>query len=91
MDNMLLARHLINFYKSSFDNTFQALTIMQEQAEKMLQTFLLQNSWLPEEGRKLIEDWANIYQQGRADFKDKADEHFRKVEDFLAKAKAKAI
>ncbi|HOC59950.1 MAG TPA: hypothetical protein PKN70_08370 [Smithellaceae bacterium] len=90
MDNMLLARHLINFYKSSFDNTFQALTIMQEQAEKMLQTFLLQNSWLPEEGRKLIKDWANIYQQRRAEFKDQADEHFRKVEDFLAKAEAEA-
>jgi len=88
MDNMALARQMIDFYKSSFDNAFQAFAILQEQAEKMLQTFLLQNNWLPDEGRKVIDEWGHVYERGLADFEEKVNEHFTKVEAFFAKAQA---
>lgn len=88
MENVALARQIICFYKSSFDNSFKAFTIMQEQTERMLQTFLLQNSWLPDEGRKVIDEWGHVYERGCADFKEKVNEHFMKVEGFFTKAQA---
>jgi hypothetical protein len=87
MENKIISKQIIDFYKATFDNTFKALEIMQEQAEKMLQTILLQNTWIPAEGRKVINDWASMYKQGRTDFKDKADDNFKKVEEYFAKSK----
>lgn len=87
MENKIISKQIIDFYKATFDNTFKALEIMQEQAEKMLQTILLQNAWIPAEGRKVINNWASMYKQGRTDFKDKADDNFKKVEEYFAKSK----
>lgn len=84
MDNKIMARQIINFHKSTFDNTFNALAIMQEQAEKMSQIFLTQADWLPTEGRKVINDWVSNYKRGRNDFKIAADESFKKVDAFFA-------
>jgi len=88
MENKIMARQIIDFHKATFDNTFKALTIMQEQAEKILQTFLLQTNWLPPEGRKVINDWVSMYKQGRTDFKNKTDENFKKVEEYFTKSEA---
>ena len=86
MENKIMVRQIIDFHKATFENSFKALTIMQEQSEKMLQTFLLQNTWIPAEGRKVINDWASMYKQGRTDFKDKADDNLKKVEKYFAKS-----
>jgi hypothetical protein len=88
MENKIMARQIIDFHKATFDNTLKALTIMQEQAEKMLQIFLLHNDWISADGRKVISDWVSMYKQGRTDFKDRADENFKKVEEYFAKSEA---
>ena len=43
-----------------------------------------QATWLPEEGKKAINDWTNAYKKGCEDFKKAVDENFKKVEDFFA-------
>jgi len=83
MENKMMAKQIIDFHKATFDNTFNALTILQEQTEKMVHTFLAQANWLPAEGRKAINDWVEMYKKGRVDFKAAADKNFKKVEEYF--------
>jgi hypothetical protein len=50
----------------------------------MVQTFIDQSPWLPEEGKKAIKDWVKAYQKGREDFKKTVDTNYQKVEDFFS-------
>jgi len=83
MDQGKIAKQMIDFHKATFDNTFNAMSILQEQTERMVGMFLDQSPWVPEEGRKAINDWVNTYKKGRADFKKTVDDSFKKVDDFF--------
>jgi polyhydroxyalkanoate synthesis regulator phasin len=84
MDQKQLFKQMLDFQKTTFDNSFSAMVMLQEQTEKAAQTLLDQASWLPEEGRKAIDEWVAAYKKGREEFKALVDENFKKVEDFFA-------
>ncbi|MBW2486290.1 MAG: hypothetical protein JRE72_02635 [Deltaproteobacteria bacterium] len=84
MDQKQIAKQMIQFNKTAFDNSFNAMTMVYEQNEKMLTTFLQQATWIPEEGRKAIENWMQSYKKGCEDFKKMADDNYQKVEEFFA-------
>ena len=84
MDQKQIAQQMIQFNTTAFDNTFNAMTMVSEQNEKMVGTFLQQATWLPEEGRKAIENWIQTYKKGCEDFKKQVDDNYQKVEEFFA-------
>lgn len=84
MDPKQIAKQIIQFNKTAFDNTFDAMTVLQEQTEKMITMYLDQAPLLPAEGKKAIYDWLKAYKKGRADFKAAVDENYKKVEEFFA-------
>ena len=84
MEPTRIAKQMIDFQKTTFDNTFNAMVILQEQTERMANTFLEQATWLPEEGKKAINEWVKAYKNGCEDFKKAVDESFKRVEDFFA-------
>jgi len=84
MDPKQIAKQMIQFNKTAFDNTFNAMTVLQEQTEKMMGMYLEQAPLLPAEGKKAINDWLKTYKKGREDFKMAVDENYKKVEDFFA-------
>ncbi|MDQ1336692.1 MAG: hypothetical protein QG552_3642 [Thermodesulfobacteriota bacterium] len=84
MDQSHIFKQMIDFNKSTFDNSFNAMGMLQEQTEKMANTILEQATWLPEEGKKVINEWVSSYKKGCEDFKKAVDENFKKVEDFFA-------
>jgi uncharacterized protein YdiU (UPF0061 family) len=84
MDQKQLFKQMLDFQKSTFDNTFSAMMMLQEQTEKAAETMLDQATWLPAEGRKAIDEWIAAYKKGREDFKALVDENFKKVEGFFA-------
>jgi hypothetical protein len=77
-------KQMVTFTKTAFDNSFNALVTLQEQTEKMVNGFLEQATWLPEEGKKVTLDWIQAYKKGCEDFKKVVDENFKRVEDFIA-------
>jgi hypothetical protein len=92
MEPVKIAKQMIEFQKATFDNSFSAMGMVQDQAERMISMGLEQATWLPEEGRKAIDAWVKSYKKGREDFKKIVDENFGKVEQFFAgteKAKKK--
>jgi polyhydroxyalkanoate synthesis regulator phasin len=84
MDQKLIAKQMIQFNKTAFDNSFNAMTMVYEQSEKMVDTFLQQAAWMPEEGKKAIETWMQSYKKGCEDFKKMADKNYQKVEAFFS-------
>jgi len=83
MDQAIIAKQMIDFQKTMFDNTFNAMVMVQEQTERMATTLLDQAAWMPAEGRNAISGWVDGFKKGREDFKKGVDENFKKVEDFF--------
>lgn len=81
-----IAKQMLDFYKSTFDNTFNALSVVQEQTEKMVNMFLEQVPLMPEEGKTAVNEWVMAYKKGRSDFKSTVDESFKKVQSFFEMA-----
>jgi len=87
MDQKQMLKQMLDFQKATFDNSFQAMSTLQEQGEKMVSTFLDQATWLPGEGKKTVSDWLNAYQEGRSKFKSTIEDNFTKVEDYFSGSK----
>ncbi|MDD5167637.1 MAG: hypothetical protein PHN75_02390 [Syntrophales bacterium] len=83
MEQGKIAKQMIDFHKATFDNTFNAMSILQEQTERMVNMFLEQSPWVPEDGKKAIDEWVKTYKKGRTDFKATVDDSFTKVDDFF--------
>jgi len=87
MEPVKIAKQMMEFQKAAFDNSFNGMEMAQEQAEKMLNMSLEQATWLPEEGKRVIDEWSKAYQKGCEEFKKTVDDNFKKVEDFFASSK----
>lgn len=88
MEQNLLAKQVIEFNKTAFDNSFSAMSAIQDQTGSLVLSFLDKAAWFPEEGKKAMSDWILSYKKGREDFKTAADESYQKVvESFTQKEK----
>ena len=65
MEPIKMAKQMIDFNKATFDNTFNAMTLLQEQTAKMVNTFMGQATFLPEEGKKMLNEWVQTFKKGR--------------------------
>lgn len=84
MDQKQIAKQMMEFNKTAFDNTFNAMTVLQDQTEKLVFRFLEKAPWFPEEGKKAVTEWVSAYKKGRDDFKSTTDESYKKVADYFA-------
>ena len=84
IDQKQIAKQMIQFNKAAFDNSFKAMSMVYEQNEKMVGTFIEQAAWLPGEGKKAISEWMNAYKKGTDDFKKTVDDQYKKVEDYFS-------
>ena len=88
MEPNVMLKQMLDFNKTAFDNSFNAMLTIQEQNNKMVNTFLEQATWIPEEGKKLIRNWVDVCKKGSEDFKKAADENYKKVDAFFAGQKS---
>lgn len=87
MDPKQIAKQMIVFNKTAFDNNFRAMLALQEQTERLVGKFWEKSPMFPEEGKKVINDWMAAYKKGCEDFKGAVDDNFQKVEDFFKETK----
>lgn len=84
MDQKEILKQMIEFNQATFNNTFQAMVLLQDQFERIAQTAIDQANWLPAEGRKAIENWVEAYKTGRDNYKSYVDDSYKKVEKYFA-------
>lgn len=83
MDQKQLLKQMIEFNQAAFNNTFNAMIMLQDQFERVANTVLEQATWLPAEGRNAIENWVQSYKTGRDNYKQYMEDSYQKVEKFF--------
>lgn len=86
MEPTQMVQQMIDFQKTAFENSYNAMIMLQSQTEKMTESMISQNSMIPQEGQKMISEWMLAYKKGRDDFKKSVDDNFTKMEEFFSKA-----
>lgn len=90
MDQLQIAKQMMEFNKTAFDNSFNAMLALQDQTEKLVTSFMEKAAWFPEEGKKALNDWIVNYKKGRDEFKTAADENYRKVAEYFMQTEKRA-
>ena len=85
MDRQKIIKEMIKFNKIQLDNTFSALSTMQDQSGKMITAFVDKAAWLPDGGKKAITDWVLAYKKGRDEFKMTTDAKYDEVANYFMK------
>jgi hypothetical protein len=75
---------MMEFNKAAFNNTFNAMALIQEQTERMMNLSLEQATMLPKEGKKVLTEWLSAYRKGGDLFKKAVEDSFQKLEAFIA-------
>jgi hypothetical protein len=83
MDPKKMGKQMIDFYKTSFDNSFSAMMMLQEQMERMANLYWGQMVNAPEEVKKGMAEWTKSYKKNCDDFKKSVEEGFKKLESFF--------
>jgi uncharacterized protein Yka (UPF0111/DUF47 family) len=83
MDPKKMGKQMIDFYKTSFDNSFSAMMMLQEQMERMANLYWGQMVNVPDEVKKGMTEWTKSYKKNCEEFKKVVDESFKKLESFF--------
>ncbi|MGM0452190.1 MAG: hypothetical protein ACQERN_03365 [Thermodesulfobacteriota bacterium] len=85
MEQLNVLRQMINFNKTAFDSAYNALEMGREQNDTMINSFLEQATWLPEESKTAIRQWLESYKKGCRDLKTTMDQSYEQVKTTLEK------
>ncbi len=80
MNQFNFAKQMLDFSRTSFENSYGAMCMMQEQSEKMMNSFMQQATWIPSEGKKAMADMTAMCKKSCSEFKKAMDENFVKAE-----------
>jgi len=83
MEQKEIFRQMVDFNKGAFNNAYNAMVLVQDQTETLATTMLNQASWMPEEGKKAVREWVDVFKKGRETYKKTVEEAFRKVEAYF--------
>ena len=83
MEQTKIAKQMIGFQKTVFDNSFNALAIVQDQTESMINNFMGQFPWVTEEGKKQMSETYTYTKKARDDFKKAVDDGYAQFEKLL--------
>ncbi len=83
MDTMWMAKQMIDFQKTAIENTYNAVTMLQDHTEMVSNTLFEQANWVPEEGRRVAGQWTETFKKGRNDLKAAMDDNYDKLSGML--------
>lgn len=83
MEATKFAKQTLQFQKTIFENSFNALILAQDQTEKLINSYLDQLPWVNDESRKALKTSAEMAKKARDDFKTAVEEGYKKFEELL--------
>jgi hypothetical protein len=82
-DPSKLAKQVFDFQKATFNNSFEALVLLQNQAERIAAS-LEHSLGMPKQGQKFIDDCIKAFNQGRDEYKKMITQGLDNMETFFA-------
>ena len=83
MEQAKIAKQMIGFQKTVFDNSFNALAVVQDQTESMVNNFMGQFPWVTDDGKKQMDETYSYIKKARNDFKKAVDDGYALFEKLL--------
>ena len=87
METTQFAKQALGFQKTMLENSFNAMTMIQDQTETMINGYLGQLPWVTAEGKKSLQTSVDMAKKARGDFKKAVDDGFSKIEELLEEKK----
>ena len=78
-------KQIVSFQKTTFENSFAAVDILQEQTEELVTSAWRQTPWLPDEGKLMMEHLIGALREGRKTFRQSVQDGFDRLADNLIK------
>ena len=86
MDMTQVTKQLFEFQKTAFNNTFNTITMVQEQAETFGTNLITQNPALPQPAKEAVDVWLKMTKKAREEYKKAVDDGFKNLEGFFSTA-----
>ncbi|MBI2432762.1 MAG: hypothetical protein HYV26_07830 [Candidatus Hydrogenedentes bacterium] len=78
-----LALSVIDFEKTTFDNAFKMIDKLQKQTEELLKDYIGNASWMPKEGKAVVDEWTRMLQGSRREFLKTVDKSFEHLSEYV--------
>ena len=86
MNTSKISLQVLDFQKSAFNNTYNTLLKIQEQSEKIADSLIKDNTTIPDEGHRTLDELRLFCKKGQDEIKKTIDDGFVKVESFFSDA-----
>ncbi len=84
MENQEMMKQIIEFNKTTFNNSYDAAVMISNQAENITNSFLSAHPEIvPEQGKKIYDEWSASVKKGLSDFQENVNTGFNKIEDYF--------
>jgi len=90
MEPSEIAKQTLNISRVTFDNTFNAMLLLQEQAQKIIDIYLHQMLVFPEEGKRVSDTWMEACRTTREELKKVVENNCEMYASFFKGAEKKA-
>jgi len=85
MNTTQIPKQLIEFNKMTIDNTLNAILLMQDQSRRIASGVIEKAAWIPEDGKKAINDWMSSYTKGVEGVKSASDKSYKMMSNLFDK------
>jgi hypothetical protein len=90
METNQMTKKILDFQKDVISQWYDVVTSMQEQAAESLKSVMAQSSWMPDEGRRMVQSWVEACQKGCDDYKELVEDSLSGLEKVLVIPSKKA-
>jgi hypothetical protein len=87
METTQFVKQALGIQKTILENSFNAMTMIQDQTETMLNGYLNQLPMVTADGKKSMQTSFDMAKKARDDFKKSVDDGFSKFEELLEEKK----
>lgn len=78
-----MTKYFIDLNRKAFNNWFVAVSLSQDQSERMVNMIFDQAAWLPSEGRRVIKDWVTISRKAQETCRTLIHNSFNRMESLF--------
>ncbi len=83
METAQVAKQVVEFQRSAFDSSFNAVAAVQDQTETLVNNWVGQFPWVTEDGRKQMAEVFEMTRKGRDEFRKAVEEGYTRLEKMV--------
>jgi len=91
MENIAFAQQIIGINRVAVENTWNILSLIQDQAERATRTILDQGNKVATEGQRALNAWIDEYTRGQADVKKAFEENHTLLEGLFSQTEKATV